>query len=486
MNEWSKETLFKQITNENELRPLYESIQNSAYKQSFHIQPISGLLNDPNGFIYKEGLWHLFYQWFPFGPVHGLKHWYHVVSSDLIHWKNLGVALKPDTFLDNKGVYSGSALSVGDDIYLYYTGNHRSEDWVRTPYTCLAKLSLDGTITKIKDALFGPVKGFTDNQRDPKIIHNKEDGRYYILLGAEDEHNKGCLLLFGSDHPDRDFSFINKVLVPGYENFGNMWECPSIERFDDKDVLFICPQNIFLPGRSYAKHHNGYIIGHMDYSEAVFLPEGSYHELDHGFDFYAASCAANTKSCDKKILIGWMGNSDCTYPVTDNESWSGCLTLPRELKLGDRRLIQTPVPGLSALRVKELDPSSKDLPAKAEFEIETDGKDFYLSLFKNRRSRGLMISFNSYSKKLGVDRSGLSNRFNTDWGESRTLVLEKELTHLRIFIDHSSLEIFVNNGVAVMSSRIFPTEHETQFEISPNANFKLWELADSMENNFIL
>ena len=98
-------------------------------------------LNDPNGFVWHDNKWHLFYQWCPWGAVHGLKHWYHIVSKDLVTWKNLGVCLLPDQEegYDNKGVYSGSAMPIGDKIYLYYTGNHRDADWTRHAYTCLAR-----------------------------------------------------------------------------------------------------------------------------------------------------------------------------------------------------------------------------------------------------------------------------------------------------------------------------------------------------------
>lgn len=102
-------------------------------------------MNDPNGFVFHDGVWHLFYQWCPWGAVHGLKYWYHTVSRDLVTWKNLGVCIRPDTEYDNKGAYSGSALPTADAVWLYYTGNHRDEDWTRKSYTCAVKLGDDGT-----------------------------------------------------------------------------------------------------------------------------------------------------------------------------------------------------------------------------------------------------------------------------------------------------------------------------------------------------
>ena len=80
-----------------EIRALHERIEGSDYRQIFHIQPVTGLLNDPNGFVWYGGSWHLFYQWCPWGAVHGLKYWYHTSSPDLIHWENLGICISPDS-----------------------------------------------------------------------------------------------------------------------------------------------------------------------------------------------------------------------------------------------------------------------------------------------------------------------------------------------------------------------------------------------------
>ena len=122
MREWTKEEKYRYLHDPQELLPLYEKIKKSEYRQIFHNQAVTGLMNDPNGFVWHDNKWHLFYQWCPWGAVHGLKHWYHIVSTDLVTWKNLGLCLIPDhgNGYDNKGVYSGSAMPIDDKIYLYY------------------------------------------------------------------------------------------------------------------------------------------------------------------------------------------------------------------------------------------------------------------------------------------------------------------------------------------------------------------------------
>ena len=487
MKIWTKEERYRALENEEEIRPLHERIRKSDYRQHYHIQSVTGLLNDPNGFVFHNGQWHLFYQWCPWGAVHGLKYWYHTVSSDLVTWKNKGVCICPDTYADNKGAYSGSALPTENCVYLYYTGNHRDEDWTRKSYTCLVKLDDDGSAKKMAP-LFGPNEGYTEHQRDPKIIFNKEKNRYYIIIGAQTKKKTGCVIIYSSESIDKNWRFEGQLKVPGFENFGDMWECPSIETISDYDVLIFCPQHITLPGRGGAVHHSGYLLGHMDWDTFTFTPDNTkFHVLDFGFDSYAAECAANPNDKNKATLVAWMGLPDAYYP-TDDEDWSGCLTLPRELRVRDHRLIQQPIDELRKLRGKKIDLELTDiLPRVCETELISRGGDMELKLFaKADGSGGLLISYNDAEKTITIDRSALTKRFNTELGEQRIRSLSKGLFHLRIFIDKSSVEIFVNDGDAVFSSRIFPVEGESRIICKGDASIHLWELDRAVSEDFIV
>ena len=485
MKTWTKEERYRELKSAEEIRGLYERISGSDYRQQYHIQPVTGLLNDPNGFVYHDGVWHLFYQWCPWGAVHGLKHWYHTVSEDLVTWKNLGVCIRPDTEFDNKGAYSGSALPTGDSVYLYYTGNHRDEDWTRKAYTCLVDLGDDGTAEKLPP-LFGPSADYTEHQRDPKII--KKGEKYYLVIGAQTKEKKGCVIIYESDHPTKDWHFAGRLKVPGFEDFGDMWECPSIETISGQDVLIFCPQHLTLPGRGGTVHHNGYLIGHMDWDKLVFTPDNTrFHVLDFGFDSYAAECAANLHDKNKATLVAWMGLPDASYP-TDEEDWSGCLTLPRELRVRDRRLIQQPLDVLRELRGKKLDTEASDqLPRVCELELISRGGDLSLCLFSREDGTGgLHIDYCDSEKKITVDRSRMARRFNTEQGEARVRPLPKGLSHLRIFIDKSSVEIFVNDGDAVFSSRIFPVGGEDRMRLTGDASVHMWELKKAVADDFVI
>lgn len=487
MKNWTKEERYRVLENEAEIRELHERIRKSDFRQHYHIQSVTGLLNDPNGFVYHNGLWHLFYQWCPWGAVHGLKYWYHTVSKDLVTWKNAGACIRPDTYADNKGAYSGSALPTDNSVYLFYTGNHRDEDWTRKSYACLAELKDDGSVTKM-EPLFGPNESYTEHQRDPKILYSKEKNRYYILIGAQTKEKTGCVIIYSSDCIDKNWKFEGQLKVPGFESFGDMWECPSIETISGYDVLIFCPQHITLPGRGGSIHHNGYLLGHMDWDTLTFTPDNTkFHVLDFGFDSYAAECAANPYDTNKATLVAWMGLPDASYP-TDEEDWSGCLTLPRELRVRDHRLIQQPIDALRMLRGKKLDLESTDLlPRVCEAELISRGGNLELRLFaKADGSGGLLILYDDTDKTITVDRSALYKRFNTSLGEQRIRSLPKGLFHLRIFLDKSSVEIFVNDGDAVFSSRIFPSSEENRLILKGDASLHVWKLNRAMEENFIV
>ena len=487
MKEWSRSERYRMLRDKSEIEDLHEEIAKSSYRQTFHVQPVTGLLNDPNGFITHNGEWHLFYQWFPFGPVHGLKYWYHVMSWDLVTWKNAGVCIRPDMFYDNRGAYSGSAFPTDGKIYLYYTGNHRDDDWTRSSYTCLVKLNDDGTVEKYTEPLFGPNPDYTEHQRDPKVIFDEKLHKYYILIGAQRKDKTGCILVYASYHHNRGWHFQGELKVPGFDNFGSMWECPSIEHIGDQDVLIFCPQHIHIEGRGNQENHNGYLIGEMNWSNLTFTPEGNFHVLDFGFDSYAAECAANLRDPSKAVLVAWMGKPDSIYPVTDEEGWSGCLTLPRELRIRGRRLIQTPLPQLQNLRREKVDPSLMMLPAACEMEVQNDGGSHHLKLLcKENGTGGIDILYDDATHNITIDRSGLTNRFNVSRGEAITRPLEDGLRTLRIYIDHSSVEIFVNDGDAVFTTRAFPTEEEHHFIFNDRSKVTIWKLRPSVNDDFVV
>lgn len=486
MREWTQEERYRVLKDKSEIAELYKKIQMSDYRQTYHVQPITGLSSDPNGFVYHNGIWHLYYQWCPWGAVHGLKYWYHTTSTDLVYWKNEGVGIHPDTEYDNKGVHSGSGFSTDNQLLLFYTGNHRDEQWIRTPYTCVAELTEDGELVKQSEPLFGPHPDYTEHQRDPKVIYDEETGRYYILIGAQTKDLKGCVLIYSSDSLLKGWAFEGELNLVNFPKIGGMWECPSIERISGKDILVFSPQYTTLPHRGSSTNHNIYLLGKMDFSNLTFTAEGDYHHLDYGFDFYAAQFAANVRDEDKAILTAWVGLPDNHYP-TESEDWEGSLIIPRELRIENNQLKQTPLSDLAKLRGESLILTNQ-LPRVCELELTTDGKDDLDMAFfcKEDEEGGLRVFYDAQKKECFVDRSQMQQRFNSAVGEQLTVPLHQELTKIRIFIDRSSIEFFFNDGEATFTSHLYPTETETGVKLPSEVQVKAWVLTPSVADDFVV
>jgi beta-fructofuranosidase len=270
-----------------------------------------------------------------------------------------------------------------------------------------------------------------------------------------------------------------------------MWECPSVEHIGGRDVLLFCPQHLTLPGRGGSRNHNGYILGTMDWDSLTFTPDGQFHVLDFGFDSYAAACANNLQETDKAILISWMGVPDVSYP-TDEEEWAGCLTLPRELTVRNRRLIQRPLPELKKLRDEKITLAPNEagccgLPSAAEIEVDCRPGDVLLAFFSDSDGNGgITIRYSEGTKEISVDRGGMRNLFNEAEGASRSRLLENGLNHLRVFVDASSIEIFVNDGDAVFTSRVFPTAQEHWFRVQGDVFPRLWTMKRAVTDTFLV
>ena len=485
MKQWTTEERYRVLQSPEEIRDLHERNAKSVYRQTYHVQPVTGLSSDPNGFAFQQGMWHLFYQWCPWGAVHGLKYWYHVTSEDLLHWHNAGIGLKPDRDYDNKGTHSGSAISVDGQLYFFYTGNHRDENWVRTPYTCAAVLGADNRPEKLPEPLFGPRDDHSEHQRDPKVVWNPDKKKYYIFIGAQTLDKRGCVLIYQSEKLLEGWSFAGELKVPGYESFGGMWECPYIVNVSGKDLLIFSPQYTKLPGRAESTNHNVYFLGTMDYDTLTFTPDGPYHHLDYGFDFYAAQGASNVGDPDKAVLISWIGLPDNHYP-TEEEDWEGSMTLPRELRVVNGKLVQTPVAGIEALREKEL-PADGTLVPACELEVTPKAGDFELNLFtKADGSGGFRMKYDAAKGAFTVDRTGLDKRFNQQVGEVLELPVETPLKKLRVFIDRCSVEIFVNDGEETFTSHVYPTAEEFHYTVTDGAEVKLWSLKPSVVDDFVI
>lgn len=501
MKEWTKEEK-KRILDEKdlpELEKLHEQILKSRWRCDYHVQTVTGLMNDPNGFCWYNGKWHLFYQWFPFGPVHGMKHWYHVTSEDLVHWKNMGIAVMPDTWCENNGCYSGSAFIEDNILYYAYTGNSRDAQNQRSQYQLLGKMDERGFHSKYPEPVIFPSKDYTEHQRDPKLFRREEDGKYYILHGAQNKELQGVLLLYSSDTISEGWILCGELKVRGYDHFGSMAECPDLEKIGDKWLLLFSPQGLETDREEFENRcHNIYFIGDMDFENLEFIPDGQYEELDRGFDFYAAQCAFQKQYENTAVLEAWVGGVEYTYPPTDEEGWAGLQTLPRELTIEDGKLMQRPSRNVDALKGELLFEAKNGeilqnktigtTPDACVISVQNpDLESFTLNLFAEMNHKGFEISYSKMTGQFTIDRSDMTNQVNTDYGTKRTISLPQGMKSLLVFADHSIVEIFVNDGEYVLTARIFPTEQERQLRMNgKNVDMSIWQANKTVDDDFVI
>ena len=446
------------------LVPLVESlgkadVEADPYRQQFHLQPPVGWLNDPNGLCVYGGQYHAFFQYGPFDVTGGVKHWGHAVSKDLLHWEPLPVMLYPDEPFDCHGVYSGSALIEGTEMYLYYTGNvkHPGDfDYIkqgRGHNVCLS-VSHDGKTVASKQCLLynkDYPAGLTCHVRDPKVF--AYEGKYYMVLGARTLEDKGEVLVLESTDK-LHWNHINTLTTP--EPFGYMWECPDLFCLDGQWYLAVSPQGI----QCQNIYGCGYFAVYGDWRAHCTL--GEFHEMDAGFDYYAPQSFVDENG--RRIQIGWMGMPDADYgnAPTVAHGWQHCFTVPRLLTKGENgTLLQTPVPELdgrrSAAALTLRNGEEASLSPCFDLTAAPAG-DFVLTV-----AHGVELVYTEQDSTCVLqftDPAQASGR------TQRRTKLSAPCRSVRVVGDRSSLEIFLNDGAAVFSTRYYPAAGDVAVKIS--------------------
>lgn len=452
------------------LEQVKPAAEESRWKPKYHLSAPANWLSDPNGFCLYQGEHHLFYQHHPYAPKWGDMFWGHVKSRDLVHWRHLPIALAPDEDYDKDGCFSGSAIEKDGKLYLLYTGNvWTGSDWTRDllQVQCAA-VSEDGTTFAklpqnplIKAAPAGDIHPC--HLRDPKVWRQGET--YYMVLGSRSRSDRGQALLYRSANL-LDWEFVS-VLAQGDERLGFMWECPDLFALEDKHVLIVSPEGMKPEGDLYHnKSQSGYMVGHFDEVRGVFEP-GDFHLLDYGFNFYAPQTTLDDQG--RRVMIGWMSSWDEEKPEGAHQ-WAGTMTIPRLLMLKGEKLCSTPLPELENLRRKHV--GHTDIALENEVVLTgVYGSSVELEIAVRAGADSV------FGLKFGCSRDGAEETVLTFNGPEGNLVLDRTRSGevargirkapvklqdgrliLRVFIDRSCVEIFVNFGEQVMSARFYPGE----------------------------
>ncbi len=458
-----------------------------AYRPQFHFSPPQNWMNDPNGLVYHQGIYHLFYQYYPEDSKWGPMHWGHATSEDLVHWEQKPIALFPD---EHGYIFSGSAVvdsanSAGFGtienpplvaIFTYHDpdGEKAKKKDFQTQGIAY---SLDNGDTWVKyegNPVIGN-EGIKDF-RDPKVFWYEQDQKWVMALVAGDH-----LQLWGS----ADLKSWEKLSEFGHKKgaHGGVWECPDLFKLKvtgselEKWVLLIS----INPGAPNGGSGTQYFVGDFD-GQRFTTDQEDAKWIDYGTDNYAGVTYNNIPD-GERIFIGWMSNWNYAQ-ATPTETWRSAMTLPRTLslqKIGTGyTLFNYPVAQLNQLvgasekKDKTLEIGAKDtIPFdhlnQAEIKFKTTSKDFVLSL-KNTKGEELVLTITSDQKLFLLDRivSG-----KTDFKETFANTIQQMPVdqlpegeyEVRALIDRSSVEVFLNKGQYVMTAQVFPNEHYQLLEI---------------------
>ena len=443
----------------------------------FHLTPYTGWMNDPNGFSFYQGKYHLFYQYNPYDTIWDEMHWGHAVSNDLLHWQFLPAALAPDEWYDDYGVFSGSAATLpnGEQILLY-TGVRKEGGERGTEFQTQCVAIGDGqNYRKVKE---NPVidektlpEGFDrSNFRDPKIWQDAE-GFHCVVGGCKKapkgEQGTGALLQYRSD--DGIHWTFESVLAENDGSLGLMWECPDYFTLDGKSVILISPQDMLPEGFEY---HNGNgtvaLIGTYDPETKRFTTEKS-HTIDYGIDFYAPTTTLAPDG--RRIMVGWMQNWDTTKLSSQKDmKWFGQMSIPRELSIRNGRLYQNPVRELEQYRSGKVEYRN----VRVNGDVKLDGIEgrtvellihvrpvageplyhkFAVRFMQNERFHTGM-SYRPHESILRIDRKFSGSR-RAYIHQRRTLVPPRDgEISLRLILDRFSVETFVNDGEQAVTATV--------------------------------
>ena len=429
----------------------------------FHLTPPVGWMNDPNGFCRYQGEYHLFYQYHPYSAQWGPMHWGHAVSGDLLRWRYLPCALAPDTAADAGGCFSGSALPLADGrLMLAYTGVAGEPP---RQAQCLAFgdgvdfEKYPGNPVLPPEQL--PPDCRSADFRDPKLWQGT-DGTLFMAVGDRHRADSGTVLLLSSrDGLQWDF---RGALDSGRARLGQMWECPDFFALDGRQVLLVSPQEMQGGGDFHPGHHALALLGRYDEAACRFTREAAL-PLDWGLDFYAPQTVLAPDG--RRILIAWMENWGYCQQTPRRHSWYGQMTLPRELRLADGRLLQQPVAELARYwqgtvrREADLTPAPLRLPGISGRTLDLtllltpgEGRPRFTLRLAADEAHETLVLYDFARQELVFDRSACGSRQDLAHIRRVPAAPRAGSLRLRLILDRESAELFIGEGETVLSCRI--------------------------------
>jgi len=459
---------------QSQVQPDAKLSNESLYRPRFHFTPNQGWMNDPNGMIHLNGQYHLFFQHYPDGTVWGPMHWGHATSNDLVQWKEQPIALYPDLI---GMIFSGSAVldknntsglgrgGIAPLVAIFTQHFMPGEKAGRTDFQNQSiAYSLDEGKTWTKYAGNPVLK--TPNLkdfRDPKVIWHAPTQKWIMSLAVADHvefYSAPDLINWTKE------SEIGKNLFA----HGGVWECPDLLSFNHFGKTIWVLLVSMNPGGPNDGSATQYIVG--DFDGHAFKPFSTDIKwMDYGPDNYAGVTFSNVG--DRNILIGWMSNWNYAN-VVPTEKWRSAMTVPRELKLIEQDnnknsnrflLVSSPVKEFMNA-FTEIGSKENVIPNRIDIK-DAKTTDFEIVL-SNTYNEKLIVGYHADKKQFYIDRTkaGVSN-FNKGFAAVAIAPRLSNTTNmdLSIILDKTSIELFADGGLTVMTTLFFPTHPYTKWEI---------------------
>ena len=421
------------------------------YRPQFHHTPLRGWMNDPNGMFYKDGTWHLFYQYNPYGSMWGNMHWGHSTTTDLIHWKNEGVALAPDVW---GTMFSGSCVVDEEGtagfgqgaVIAMYTSSRPTPFGGDVQAQCLA-YSTDGgkTFTKYEG---NPVLTAEDKDfRDPNMFWNEDIKAWNLILAVGQE-----MRIYSS--PDLKTWKEESRFGAGLGCHSGVWECPDLfpltlnsqpSTLNSKKWVLICNIN---PGGPFGGSATQYFVGDFDGHHFTVDDESRYADgkalwMDYGKDHYATVSFSNAPD-GRRTVMAWMSNWEYANNVPTKQ-FRSANSIARDLFLYQAGKEYY----LGSRPAKEYDGKGLDKTYKV--------KGSTTIRLTNAEGDEFVIAYDQKAMTLSCDRTRCGDTsFSEHFPAVTVAPVHKKLTSIRVFIDNSSVEVFGNNGEVVQTNLVFP------------------------------
>lgn len=409
-----------------------------------HLKSPKNWINDPNGFIYYKGQYHLFYQHFPYGLQWGRMHWGHAASDDLVNWKHLDIALYPSKNDDRSGCFSGSAVECSDKLYLFYTGVNYT---VENPENINCMIG-DGFISSQlmitsddgftfdnladKETVIPPITdktiGSEVNTRDPKVWRGKD--AWYMILGSMAD-DKGRFLLYKSTDLE-NWEYVNFCEK---SDFGWMWECPDYFEADNTGAVIFSPIGILDDGLMYDSA-SICCLAEFDEESCTMKLADEYQMFDYGIDLYAPQSTVDENG--NRVVIAWA-----RMPKAVDGKWIGLMSIPRIVGIKDNHIYFRPHTNIRNAFSEITDTPSHEKGYMLRTTLH-NGEEINIGGYVIKRCNDHVIT----------DRTAVFPDDNNYRFTAETPII-REGYSLEIYVDSNLIEVFVNDGEYVVSSVVY-------------------------------